>query len=92
MRLLLAACLLCLLLPSCKEGWTEEYKEAYLSTCMEEARRSTFPDSARAAAYCQCSMESIMAHYKTIEELLVNKDSLAVRDEFQACHDRVMGQ
>lgn len=92
MKQLLALCLLWILLPSCKEGWTEEYKEAYLSTCMEEARRSTFPDSARAAAYCQCSMESIMTHYRTIEELLVNKDSLAVRDEFQACHDKVMAQ
>jgi hypothetical protein len=92
MKQLLAICLSCLLLSSCKEGWTDEYKEAYLSTCMEEARRSTFPDSAKAAAYCQCSMESLMAHYQTIEELLINRDSLAVRDEFQACHDKVTAQ
>ncbi len=77
---------------SCKEGWTDEYRSEYMRTCIEEARRTTFTDSAQAAAYCQCSLESIMTHYQTVEELLINRDSIAIRNEFQACHDKVLGR
>ncbi len=74
---------------SCKEGWTEQHRSDYLRTCMEDVGRSTFTDTADAAAYCHCSLEAIMKRYQTIAELIVNRDSTALRADLQNCHDKV---
>jgi len=92
MKKVLIAFVFPVFLYSCSPGWPDEYKKDYMSTCIEDARSSSFPDSAHAAAYCECSLHAVMTHYPTIEEMLVNKDSLALRDELQACRDGIMAQ
>lgn len=77
-----------LLLGSCKEGWDEENKKAYRQSCMEEAR-TWGGTEAQAEQYCNCSLEKVMQHYSSIEEVLVNKDSLQLRQELDACREAV---
>lgn len=76
-----------LLFASCKEDWSEENKKQYMDGCMEQAASWT-SDQNRAKAYCDCSMEVIMKHYSTIDEVMENKDSVALNKELQACRQK----
>lgn len=84
-----AALLSLLLFASCKEGWTDENKEGYKKSCLlSTAEWSATP--AQAESYCNCSLEQVMKHYATIEEVLENKDSVQLHTELDACRQAAM--
>ena len=80
--LLLLSC--CFLLASCKEGWTDENKTAYLQICLESRDASGLSETKR-KAYCDCNLEKVMQHYQDIDEVIVNKDSTQLRAAFEVC-------
>lgn len=72
----------------CKEGWTEENKQQYLQACQDSPNASGLTPEQR-DAYCRCSMEKVMKHYSSIEEVLINKDSIAVNAGMLQCREQV---
>jgi len=88
MKTIITAAVLILFASSCKEGWSEEYKDQYRESCMEEAHAWAASDD-QAKAYCDCSLEVIMKHYSTITETVENKDSVAVTQELQHCRESI---
>lgn len=84
-RFILLAALL-FFFTSCKEEWTDEYKQQYRETCLIDARKWANNED-KAKAYCECSLNVVMKHYPTIEEVVYNKDSIAVQQELKLCRD-----
>lgn len=77
------------LMAGCTGGWNSENKAAYLEACMDSPNASGL-DSAQRKAYCACSMEEVMKHYNTIEEVIENKDSLAINAVMLGCRTNAL--
>lgn len=76
-------------LAACKEGWTDEHKKAYRRSCLQST--ATWASTrTQSEHYCDCSLEQVMKHYKTIEEVIINKDSLQLQQELEACREAAM--
>jgi len=91
MRYLLLLMLASVCLFSCAEGWTDEYKKEYLESCREDAR-SWARDERTVNDYCNCALERTMQHYKTIEEVGGNADSVQLSAEVRRCRAEVLKQ
>lgn len=72
------------LFASCKEGWTDEHKQAYLQAC-QESDNAAHMDAAQRKMYCDCALEKVMQHYPTIAEVITNKDSTQMRAALEEC-------
>lgn len=81
MRLLLPLLAVFILFTACKEGWSDENKQAYLSTCKDQLGLT----GAQSDKYCQCMLDVTMQHYKTIDEVIANKDSVAINAARKTC-------
>ncbi len=73
-----------ILLAGCTGGWNEENKQAYLQAC-EDSPNTTGLNATQRKSYCACSMEEVMKHYDTIEEVIENKDSTAINSVMLQC-------
>ncbi len=73
-----------LLLPSCAAGWHEEDKTAYLSQCRAQ-NGGLYASEAQVDDYCACNLAAVMKRYPTIEEVVLNKDSAAMRKDLENC-------
>lgn len=89
MKKALAALSLIVLLSACKEGWTDEHKNAYRKSCLQSTA-TWATTKTQSENYCDCSLEQVMKHYKTIEEVIVNKDSLRLQQELEACKEAAL--
>lgn len=52
---------------SCKKGWSDAEKKAYMDACVDGAKQ-TLGDK-EGEDYCSCTMEKIMAKYPSAKEL-----------------------
>jgi hypothetical protein len=77
-------CIPAALLTACAEGWTEQYRNQYLQSCLEGAHPWA-RDRRQVAAYCNCALEKTMARYPTIHEAVLNEDSTAMQQDIDAC-------
>ena len=78
------------LLSSCAGGWSPEYRKQFLDVCKTDANAWAISDE-QANSYCDCRLGVMMSHYETMEEVLVNKDSIAVQKDFATC-DAAVGK
>ena len=84
MKIVLFGCMLfSLCLTSCAGGWTSEDKDAFLQTCRE--RQTAGQDSVHEEPYCRCALDATMKYYKTIPEVVINKDSTALQSDLLQC-------
>lgn len=72
------------LLGSCTGGWNKENRAAYMEAC-NDSHNVTGMSEAQRKAYCSCSLEEVMKHYTTIEEVIENKDSAAINNVMLQC-------
>jgi len=82
----LSIVLSCCLLVACKPAWREEDKKMYLESCRETQTTVTMNETQH-KAYCDCAMVEIMKHYPTIDEVIINKDSLQVEAALLHCQE-----
>ena len=80
--------ILCLLfaiifLASC-EGWDDESKEQFHSSCMESLR-STGKTETEAKSACDCRLEKTMKKYPSVEKAMENMNKIATDPEIAAC-------
>lgn len=52
---------------SCKKGWNDAEKKAYMDACVDGAKQSL--GEKEGEDYCSCTMEKIMAKYPSAKEL-----------------------
>lgn len=55
-----------------------------MDTCLVEANTWAISDE-QANSFCDCRLGVVMTHYSTIEETIVNKDSVALREDLKQC-------
>lgn len=80
--LLPAVCALAL--ASCDSGWPSERERLFSERCLlEESARGTSPLTAR--AFCECALDKTASRYATSEELIENKDSVALALDLEIC-------
>ena len=83
--LLSVSALALLSLTACeKEGWTEENTANYMQQCRQEAM-GMYRSEAQVMSYCNCNFAAIKKHYANMEEVVINKDSAAIRIELENC-------
>jgi hypothetical protein len=78
-----------LLFSSCSEGWTDEHKTAFLQACREDSPGMTQSQKDR---FCSCLLEQTMSRYKTITEVVENKDTAALNAARESCKANALGQ
>ena len=72
----------------CKEGWSNENRLQYLQACADSPNVTGLSASER-KAYCSCSLDVVMQHYQSVDQVLVNKDSVAVNAAMLKCRTKV---
>lgn len=85
MKLFPALIVSVLLLSSCQEGWTDEYKESFKQTCLTGSAPSDLTDEQK-QKYCDCALEKTMQHYHNITEVVENKDSTQMSAALKECY------
>lgn len=78
-----------LLLSSCEGGWSDEYKTSFRQTCLTGSMAGQLPDDQR-EPYCECALEKTMQHYKTISEVVENKDSTRMSADLKQCFENTV--
>lgn len=89
MKKAMAGLSLIVFLAACKEGWTDEHKTAYRKSCLQSTA-AWATTRTQSENYCNCSLEQVMKHYNTIEEVIVNQDSLQLQQELEACREAAL--
>lgn len=80
----LTALLVVCFLSSCEGGWNEEFKQQFLQACKEGSNLNGMSADQK-NKYCDCTLNATMKHYKTITEVVENKDSTQLSAEVEAC-------
>jgi hypothetical protein len=79
-----------MLLAACSStGWPEAYKRDYIQTCLQDATQFA-PHEEQAKQYCACALDTLIQHYPTMDEVIANKDSMAVRAALLYCRSQAM--
>jgi len=89
MKQVILFALIALTLSSCAGGWHDDDKANYLYICQQDARFN-FNTDEETKAYCECSLEKLMALYPKMEDVIINKDSLKAAEQLNACRDQVL--
>lgn len=74
---------------SCKNTWSQEDKDTFYKSCMDEA--NTWAGD-KAKPYCDCMLEKMMKKYPNENDALENIDSVIKDPDLQACKTEIMGK